>query len=326
MPDYVKYRSMLHHLILIDEAIRTGGYPNATTLARDLELSSRTIARKLGFLRDVLLAPIEYDSSRKGYYYSQPNWSLPNLRISQGELLGLAMAQLALHAYRGTPLERYLGAVTGKIMASLPEEVEIEPSGLASIFQFNLGPVAPFDPALWEELARAIRKRHTVRMRYYSLTKDQEVNRVIDPYLLRCYRGDWYLIGRDHRTGHVPMYSLARIRKLTVTKDGYEVPDDFDIDEYLGGTFGVFERKERHNVRIQFTGAVARFIQERVWHPSQKLSKKKDGSVVLSMRLADIEEVGRWVLSWGPDAKALGPKELVGFMKTTTRKTKDLYD
>jgi predicted DNA-binding transcriptional regulator YafY len=54
----------------------------------------------------------------------------------------------------------------------------------------------------------------------------------------------------------------------------------------------------------------ARFIAERVWHPSQKLTHRKDGSVILEMTLADLGEVASWVLSFGPTAVVLAPAQL----------------
>jgi predicted DNA-binding transcriptional regulator YafY len=325
MPDYTKYRSMLHHLMLIDQQIRTQRYPNATTLGRELELSPRTIARKIEFMRDVLDAPIAYDAGSKGYYYSQPNWSLPNLRISEGELLGLAMAQMALNAYKGTPLEGYLRQVAGKIQATLPGEVNVDPTQLADVFRFHPGPMAIIDPAHWELLAKAIRERRAVQMLYYSMSEDKTAEWRLDPYLLRCYRGDWYLIGRDQDSGNIPMFHLARIRKLKMARQEFEVVDGFTPEQYLSGTFGVFHSKQQHQVKIQFSGFAGRYIPERLWHETQKLTRRKDGSVVLEMQLADINEVGRWVLTWGKEAKALGPSELVAFVKTQANETASLY-
>ena len=210
---------MMHHLMLIDEQIRGGRYPNATTLAQDLELATRTIGRKIEFMRGMSGAPIEYDASRHGYHYTERSWSLPSLQITAGELLGLALAKLALQAYNGTPLEGYLERIVGKLAAVLPEAVDVAPSG----------------------------------------------------------------------------------------------------------TFGVWERKKQHNVRIRFTGPAARYIEERRWHPSQKLTRRRDGSVELSMTLSDIGEVGRWVLTWGDSARALAPWELVGFVRDTARSVADQY-
>ena len=312
MTQHQRYRRKLHDLIWIDKLIRDGGYPNSEALARDehLECSSRTVRRNIEFMRDVLGAPIAYDSSRKGYYYSDSHWSLPSIRISEGELLGVALAQMALQAYRGTPLGDYLRRVTEKLQAALPEEVEIDPSRLASIFRFSLGPVTPFNPEHWELLATAARERRTVWMRYHVLYRDEIQEREVDPYLLRCYRGDWYLIGHDHRTGHIPIFNIARIKALRKTNKPFLIRDDFDPETYLSGTFQVSERPERHRVRIQFFGSAARLVAEKLWHPTQKLTRKKGGSLILEMTVADLDEVTAWVLSFGPDARVLKPVAL----------------
>ena len=221
MAEYHRYRAKFHWLLLIDEAIRRGDHPSSQAIAREIERSARTVRRNIEFMRDVLGAPIAYDPSRKGYYYSDESWSLPGIRITEGELLGLALAQMALQAYEGTPLGDHLQRVIDKLQAALPQEVVIDPGHLGSLFRFSLGPVAPFNPEHWELLAEAARERRTVWMRYHAIYKDEVQEREVDPYLLRCYRGDWYLIGHDHRTGHIPiclLYTSPSPRDLSTSR------------------------------------------------------------------------------------------------------------
>ena len=310
MAHFERYRAKFHRLILIDQAIRRGDCPSSQAIAREIEVSDRTVRRNIEFMRDALGAPIAYDPSRKGYHYTDRNWSLPSIRISEGDLLGLALAQMALQPYRGTPLGDHVQRLIDKLQAALPDEIEVHPSRLASLFRFSLGPVTPFDPEHWELLAQAARERRTVWMRYHAIYKDEVQERKVDPYLLRCYRGDWYLIGHDHRTGHIPIFNLARIRELRKTKKTFVVRDDFDPEAYLRGTFQVSERPERHKVRIQFFDFAARLVAEKLWHPTQKLTHRKDGSVVLEMTLADLDEVAAWTLSFGPAARVLAPAAL----------------
>jgi len=305
-----EYRGRFHEIILVDEAIREGGYPSSPAIALRIERSYKTVLRIIEFLRDSLGAPIEYDATRKGWHYTENNWSLPSVKITEGEVLGVALAQMALQAYKNTPLADYIRRVTEKLQAALPEEVQIDPSRFGSIFRFSFGPVTLFKPEHWELLVAAARQRHTVWMRYHAIWKDEVTEREVDPYLLRCFRGDWYLIGHDHKTGYVPIFDLARIRELRETKKTFFVRDDFDPDKYLSGTFQVSERSERHKVRIQFFGVAARFVDMKVWHPSQKLTHRKDGSVILEMTVADLDEIASWVLSFGPNAIALTPPTL----------------
>jgi len=323
--DYQRYRAKFHHLILIDRAIREGRFPSSKAIARELEVSDRTVRRNIEFMRDVLDAPIAYDPSRKGYHYTDRDWSLPGLRLSEGEFLGLALAQLALKAYAGTSLAGHVRRISEKLQTALPDEIELDPRHLEGVFQFSLGPVTPFNPQYWETLVSAAREHRTVWMRYHALYRDDAQERKVDPYVLRCFGGDWYLIGHDHRTGHIPVFNIARIRELKKTRERFEVRADFDPDSYFAETFQVSHRDEKHKVRVQFSGLASRLVAEKVWHPSQKLAQKRDGSVVLEMTLSDLDEVARWVLAFGADALVLGPKALCCLVADAAAATADRY-
>ncbi len=51
-------------MLRIHQAIQSGSYPNASTLARELEVSTKSIHRDLEFMRDRLELPMEYDALR----------------------------------------------------------------------------------------------------------------------------------------------------------------------------------------------------------------------------------------------------------------------
>jgi hypothetical protein len=47
MAGYQRYRAKFHHLILIDQAIREGRFPNSHSLAPELEVCDRTVRRNI---------------------------------------------------------------------------------------------------------------------------------------------------------------------------------------------------------------------------------------------------------------------------------------
>lgn len=51
-------------------------------------------------LRDRFLAPLEYQKER-GWHYSDPNWRLPSISLSQEELFALTLGARMLEAYAG---------------------------------------------------------------------------------------------------------------------------------------------------------------------------------------------------------------------------------
>ena len=85
---YQAARPPLRRIMLIDQALRAGTWPNSTTLAKELEVNRRTIRRDIAYLCHQLRAPIEFDPTRNGYHYTEPSYRLPFLQLAQGELVG----------------------------------------------------------------------------------------------------------------------------------------------------------------------------------------------------------------------------------------------
>ena len=77
----------------IHQAIVSGKYPNATTLAAEIEVVTKTIHRDIEFMRDRMGLPIEYDERKYGYYYTEEVSAFPTLQITEGELVALLIAE-----------------------------------------------------------------------------------------------------------------------------------------------------------------------------------------------------------------------------------------
>jgi predicted DNA-binding transcriptional regulator YafY len=90
-------------LLTVDRLIRTGGCPNARTVAAELEVNPGTARRDLEFLRDPLGAPPEYDARRRGFFYAVSDYALPLPRLSEGELVAPSLAERLTQECRGTP-------------------------------------------------------------------------------------------------------------------------------------------------------------------------------------------------------------------------------
>jgi predicted DNA-binding transcriptional regulator YafY len=110
-------------------------------------------------------------------------------------------------------------------------------------------------------------------------------------------------------------FAMPRFSRLTVTKREFERPTDFDGVRYLHRSFGVWTAagdEELLLVRVELRDYAARLAQERRWHPTQELKILNSAGtrVEVCFHVSRLEEVVRWVLSWGSKAKVLGPPEL----------------
>ena len=63
-------KQMLERIIGIHQQILSGNKPNSSQLAEMFNVSISTISRDIEFLRTCINAPIEYDSHKRGYFYS----------------------------------------------------------------------------------------------------------------------------------------------------------------------------------------------------------------------------------------------------------------
>jgi len=74
-------KTALPRIYFIDREIASGKYPNTRTLAKVYETSIPTISRDIEFMRNMLSAPIEYDYTHKGYYYTEKTFRLLSMTL-----------------------------------------------------------------------------------------------------------------------------------------------------------------------------------------------------------------------------------------------------
>ena len=69
--------SLLERVYFLHQQLTENRYPNSRTLIEEFEISLPTARRDFAYLRDRLLAPIEFDQQKNGFYYTENEFSLP---------------------------------------------------------------------------------------------------------------------------------------------------------------------------------------------------------------------------------------------------------
>jgi predicted DNA-binding transcriptional regulator YafY len=141
------------------------------------------------------------------------------------------------------------------------------------------------------------------------MSRDEVSQRQVDPYHLTLFQGGFYLVGHCHLREAVRIFAVERIRELTVLPERFAVPGDFAPDRYLAGAWGII-RGDIVRVRVLFGRSVARYIRDRLWHPTQRLRELNGGRLELTLQVADTLEVRRWILGFGPEAEVVEPAAL----------------
>jgi proteasome accessory factor B len=307
-------------MLQIHQAVAAGKFPNATALAGELEVSTKSIHRDLEFMRDRLQLPLAWDQARFGYYYTEEVSHFPTLQITEGELLALVIAEKALQQYRGTSFEKPLVSAIRKMEQSLPDTISVSLAEVEKTISFRTRAEPVLNLKVFDVLARATAARAQLELIYRKAGQPRGEQRVVDPYHLANINGEWFLFAYDHLRKDIRTFVPARIQALKRTGKTFDPPQRFSLERRLRDSFGVRSGQGAHDVVIRFTPHVADYIREKKWHQSQKLRELKGGGVELGFALSSLEEIERWILGWGGHAVVIKPPELAASLRQAAQR------
>ena len=166
---------------------------------------------------------------------------------------------------------------------------------------------SPEMPGRLAKLESAISKQRTVRFEYWSINRDEQRERTINPYALLPENGSWYVIGEDLDDGRRKKFRVSRVRSdirlATRRERDFRVPEDFDIDDYRGrANWQVGDLVGE--ARIEVAGDTAWWV-ERVYGTAGRL---EDG--VFVTEYASLPLLASWILRQEGRAAPLEPPKL----------------
>jgi predicted DNA-binding transcriptional regulator YafY len=320
-------RPQLYRCAIIHRTVKAGGYPNANRLSADLGVHRRTILRDLDYMRDSLSAPLEYCPRKRGFYYTEKDYSIDLLNLTEGELLSLCLGHNLLLKCRGMPYEKHIASAFGKICALLQKAIPLD-FGFADHITFDLEPLRGKDKIVagnFAVIGTAMRRKKSIKITHYAIARDDRRERLVDPYYLRYYQGVWYLIAFCHLRNEYRFFALDRISNITCTGRDFQIRSDFDVEQFMQDSFQLYRGDEALEVKIWFSPRQARWIREKQWHPTQKLAEQPDGSIILAMTTSGLTQVKSWILGFGSEARALAPQALVKEIENELDRSRQNY-
>lgn len=161
-----------------------------------------------------------------------------------------------------------------------------------------------------EELTKAVFHRRTVRLSHRAAQDDDAIEHEVDPYKLWYVNNGLHIVGHDHWKVDLRVFAVDRIQWVKPINRRFEILADFDFERFTATAFNMIWGETPEEVKIRFSLEQARYIQERIWHPSQQIEKQLDGSTILTLKVADLSEFKRWLIGFGAEAEVLEPEAL----------------
>jgi predicted DNA-binding transcriptional regulator YafY len=157
------------------------------------------------------------------------------------------------------------------------------------------------------KLEGAISKQRTVKFPYWSISRDQERERTVNPYALFQDAGAWYVVGQDLDASAERTFRVSRIRGeirfATRRERDFRLPADFEVDRYRGRPPWQIGEPVGE-AQIEVGGDTAWWV-ERTYGDSGKI---EDG--VFVTEYSSLPLLASWVLRQDGRAVPQAPEEL----------------
>jgi predicted DNA-binding transcriptional regulator YafY len=313
---------------IIETLLASHSGKTVSALAEELECNPRTVYRDLEALQAAGF-PLYADRVD-----NKNIWSLLDtlkhhipIPLTLTELLAIYFSQDMLKFLHNTVFHDSLESLFEKIKTTIPLESKQYLDTVRQTFQVTLKQFKEYGK--YREVLNTIKdaalNHRTVEMVYFTMGRRKENKRRVDPYRILFFNGTFYVIGYCHLRKDCRTFALERIKMLTMTDESFKVPEDFQLEDYMGSGFGVIGGRPE-KIKIWFSPDIAGYIKEKTWHESQVVNQQRDGSIIFEAEVAITEELKSWILSWGAKAEVLEPESLIAQIHAEACALLKVYD
>jgi len=281
-------------------------------LAAELSCHHRTVYRDLEALQ-VAGFPIykEREGNKTRWALLESARHLIPVPFSLTELMALYFSRDMLKVLKETVFYESLETLFQKVKTTLPPEYLQYLEKIEDSLKVGLKPYKDYGQHqdIISSVNTAVVEKTYIKISYYTMNRKKLTRRTVAPYKIWFFDGTFYMLADCLLRKSIRLFALDRIKTIEVTNESFELPQDFDINDVMRSSFGAF-LGEPVEVAIWFSADIAGYIEEKIWHESQKLEKQKDGSLILELKVAGTDEIKFWVLTWGAKARVIKPLSL----------------
>lgn len=274
-------------------------------LAEELEVDIRQITRYKEDLEYAGVTITEIKGRYGGYILENKDYLL-NLELSDKESLALSktkdyLKDQGLHFYND------LSSAIEKIKAINPKDNNYNSE---SIYSKGIKIKANHEEESekWLTINDGIINNRKVRIKYMD-SKGCCTERIVQPYKLYTYYGSNYFIGKCEERNELRQFKLVRIKNIELLEDRF-IKDDFDINEYLKNSIGLFKDKN-YKIKLKITYPYAMGFKEYSWTEEESIEDYiEKGYLIYNATVEGKTEFIPWIMGMGTACTVLEPLEL----------------
>lgn len=316
---YIRYR-------IIDSCLRNRFKPYPTlahlvdkcTEVLGKYFSESTIQKDLLAMRSdeglAFKAPISYSKIEMGYYYTDENFSINSIPLTEEEITAIEFASGILQQFKDVGFLKQFENAIDKIREAVKIGRTLD-EGFNDIIQVEQAPYLKGLEHL-EELVYCIKNDIVVEFDYHPFNKKTVNRHCVHPYLIKEYRNRWYLIGMHDHYKKIRTFGIDRVEQLKRTEIDFEKMKGFKAADFFKYSFGITtDINKQEEVVLSFTPLEGSYIKTQHLHSTQKILVDNDKEFRISITVYPTHELQMQILGYGANVKILKPKWLASKIK-----------
>ena len=256
-------------------------------------VSKRTFQRDLNDIRSLYGIEITNDKRNNVYYLNQQEGAVVNERI----------------------LEAYDTFNALSLSDRIAEHIHFEKrSALGTEHLFGL--------------LHAIKNSVQIRFNYQSFTDSKPSTRSVEPYLMKEYKGRWYLVAIDNKDKRIKSFALDRLTDLEITKSSFSKVRASEVEHYYEDSFGIVGpnlETSPEEIVLKFAPHQGKYIKSLPLHHSQTIIEDDEQTLVVQLKLHITHDFVMEILSHGANVKVISPVSLAKEMKRLYQEALEQY-
>ena len=286
------YDKILTRLTLILSRLNDGEALSVTELAKEFNVSERTIQRD--FNERLISFPV-YQEKKK--WKMQEGFRLEKSTSIEDAVVLEIMEKLIEGAGRKFSMkaERLLSKIKNQSLNPFYAKLDIEDIG------DKLKEV--------QQLESAIKNKEQIQCLYDFDGFSKRID--LKPLKIVNYEGFWYLIALDARNETLKKYYLKNIKQISMKEAGFTT--DTKLDELLENSISVWfnEGVEPYRVTLELSSVIAKYFKRKPLSKTQRIEDlREDGSMVVSVEITDDMEIIPFVKYWMPHVIVVEPDSI----------------
>ncbi len=255
-------------------------------------------------------APIKYSKKFGGYYYTDPDYSMNDIPLTEDDLEAIRFATNTLSQFKDMELFQQFGFAIDKIVDRISIAKDPSDKAIVDFVQFET-PIKSRGNEFLNLLLQAIKNKNIVHFDYESFQTQQRKARKALPLLLKEYRNRWYLLCFDVSKENVITYALDRMFDLQLTDEKWTESIDFKPDQFFKHAIGITASAGKpEKVIFKADNVAAKYIDSQPFHSSQQIVKAGKNRTTFEMTVFISEELIRGLLSYGGEIQVMQPEIL----------------